>query len=99
MSDMPIVTMRELNREPAKVITRIRRAKSDTVLTYRGRPVGRIVPMTEEEWEDFALSEIARASVAQAESDLRAGHGRPLEEVMADLGITRRGPGRRRPSR
>lgn len=94
MSDMPVVTMRELNREPAKVMAKIRRAKADTVLTHRGRPVGRIVPMTEEEWEDFALSEIARVEGPEWEADFRAGRYRDLQEVLADLGVT----GRRRVS-
>jgi antitoxin (DNA-binding transcriptional repressor) of toxin-antitoxin stability system len=68
MTDMPIVTMRDLSRHASTVVAGLRRAKTDIIVTYRGRAVARLVPMTDEE----------------SEADERAGRLTPLSEVMKD---------------
>jgi antitoxin (DNA-binding transcriptional repressor) of toxin-antitoxin stability system len=93
MADMPTITARELNRRTGAVLQGLKRAKTDTVVTYRGRAVARLVPMTDEEWEDYALSQIANTLHAQSVADEKAGRTKLLSEVMRDLGIqsSRRG--------
>ena len=84
MTDMPIVTMRDLSRHPSTAVAGLRRAKTDTIVTYRGRAVARLVPMTDEEYEDYALGLIAAAALPESEADERAGQLTPLSEVMKD---------------
>ena len=96
MTDMPTITVRELNRRTGTVLQGLKRAKTDTVITYRGRAVARLVPMTDDEWEDYALGLIADAAMPQSLADERAGRLKTLAEVVEELGI-RPGRGNRSP--
>jgi antitoxin (DNA-binding transcriptional repressor) of toxin-antitoxin stability system len=84
--------MRELSRNPAKVVAGLRRSKAtDTIVTYRGRPIARLLPLTEDEVEQYLLGRLVAGMDLNA-PDHRTS--RPLEDVVRDLGITRPRPPR-----
>jgi antitoxin (DNA-binding transcriptional repressor) of toxin-antitoxin stability system len=55
------------------------------IITYRGRPAASILPLSEDDLEDFIIehSPSIRKKIAQAEKDLRAGRLISLEEYLS----------------
>ncbi len=88
--------MRELSRQPGEVVKGLRRSKAaDTIVTHRGRPVARLTPLSEDEYEDYLLGRLAAAV------DLKRQRAtlRPLAEVMRDLKVSHGRQPRQRRSR
>lgn len=80
---MPIISMRDLSRQTAGVVHGLHRDRPDTIVTHRGRPVARLSPLTEEEYEDYLLSQIANAL-----PPLRGGETlTPLADVLREEGV------------
>lgn len=55
------------------------------IITFRGKPAASIIPLTEEDLEDFILehSPKIRKMIAEAEADRTAGRVIPLEAYSA----------------
>jgi len=53
---MEWVGVRELKAKTAEVIRRVREEKAEYVITYRGKPCGILLPINEEELEDYLLA-------------------------------------------
>ncbi len=60
------------------------------IVTFRGKPAASIIPLTEDDLDDFILeySPKIRKMIAEAEADRKAGRAIPLATV---LGRRRRG--------
>ncbi|MGH2711188.1 MAG: type II toxin-antitoxin system Phd/YefM family antitoxin [Actinomycetota bacterium] len=95
---MPNVTIRELSRNPSKIVDQVSSSGKPALVTKNGRVVAALVPIDGEALEDFVLAhapEFVRAGW-EAESDLK--HGRTREasaffdelERKARLGAPRR---------
>jgi len=61
------------------------------IITYRGKPAASLLPLREEDLEDFVLehSPRIRALIAQAEADRKKGRVIPLERYLTE--VTRSG--------
>ena len=54
------------------------------IITYRGKPAASLLPLTEDDLEDFILenSPSIRKKIAQADEDIKAGRIVSLEEYL-----------------
>jgi prevent-host-death family protein len=59
---MPEVGVRELKNQTSQIVRAVREARTEYVITYRGRPVARLVPIAEEEEGEQVLEELERLS-------------------------------------
>jgi len=84
---MPTVSIRELANNASGVIASVADTGRPTVITKHGRPVAAVVPIDQDELEDFVLANAPEfvAGRAQADADLAAGRTRSLDEVLAEL--------------
>jgi prevent-host-death family protein len=55
-TDMPQVGVRELKNQTSKILKAVREEKAEYIITYQGRPMAVLLPIDEEELEDYALS-------------------------------------------
>jgi len=53
---MPQVGVRELKNRASEIIRAVREEKAEYIITYQGRPVGLLLPLDEEDWEDYLLT-------------------------------------------
>ena len=84
---MPTISIRELGRNPSRVVDDVVRSGRPAIITRRGRPVTAMVAVDADELEDFVLAhapEFARSTRA-ADADLRAGRVRPADQVFDEL--------------
>ena len=81
------VGIRELGRNPSKVIARLRETREPVIVTDRGRPVAVLVPIDEREVEDFILTHATQfiADRDDAEQALVLGTTDALPDVLAEL--------------
>ena len=85
---MPIVTVRDLQRNPAGVLRQLEERGRPTFVTRYGRPIAVLMPVDEEELYDFVLGHAPEyvADMRAADEEVARGdHGRSLEEVLAEL--------------
>ena len=85
---MPIVTVRDLQRNPAEVLRQLEERGRPTFVTRHGRPIAVLMPVDEEELYDFVLSHAPEyvADMRTADEEVARGdRGRSLEEVLAEL--------------
>jgi prevent-host-death family protein len=79
---MPEVGVRELKNRASEILRAVREGRAEYVITYRGRPVARLVPIAEDEEGEQAWQELERLSreiSARWQSDKSAGE--LLDEV------------------
>lgn len=81
------VGIRELGRNPSKVIAHLVEAGHPVIITDRGRPVAVLTPVDEAEVEDFILThaEVFVRDRAFADSSLAVGRTHALTDVIAEL--------------
>lgn len=81
------VGIRELGRNPSKVIARLVETREPMIVTDRGRPVAVLVPIDEREVEDFILTHAVTFMTDRedAEHDLVTGTTDTLPDVLAEL--------------
>lgn len=55
------------------------------IITYRGKPAAALLPLTEDDLEDFIIetSPAIRKRIARAQEDLKAGRGISLDEYLS----------------
>lgn len=84
---MATISIRELGRNPSRVVDEVVRSERPAIITRHGRPVAAMVAVDPDELEDFVLArapEFVR-SVRAANADLRAGRVRSADEVFAEI--------------
>ena len=59
---MPEIGIRELKNRASEVVRAVREGRAEYVITYRGKPVARLVPVVEEGDAEQALQELERLS-------------------------------------
>ena len=59
---MPEVGIRELKNRTSEIVRAVREGRAEYVITYRGRPVARLVPVVEEEGGEQVWQELERLS-------------------------------------
>jgi prevent-host-death family protein len=57
---MAEIGIRELKNRTSEIVRAVREERAEYVITYRGKPVARLVPVTEEEDAEQALQELER---------------------------------------
>ncbi|MGB5932636.1 MAG: type II toxin-antitoxin system prevent-host-death family antitoxin [Anaerolineae bacterium] len=53
---MPTVGVRELKTRATDIIKQVREKGREFIITYRGTPVGLLIPITEDDLEDYILA-------------------------------------------
>jgi prevent-host-death family protein len=84
---MSTISIRDLGRNPSRVIDEVVRTGRPAIVTRHGRPVTAMVALDPDALEDFVLAhapEFVRSRKA-ADADLRAGRARRADEVFAEL--------------
>lgn len=82
------IGIRELARNASKVVEQVKRSRRPTLITRHGRPVAALVPVDEEELEDWILANAPEfvASMHEADREIEEGRsGVPLEEVLKEF--------------
>jgi prevent-host-death family protein len=59
---MAEIGVRELKNHTSEIVREVREERAEYVITYRGRPVARLVPIPAEEGDKQALEELERLS-------------------------------------
>ena len=59
---MPKVGVRELKNRTSEIVRAVREEQVEYIITYRGRPVARIIPITDAENGEQAWQELERLS-------------------------------------
>jgi len=59
---MPKVGVRELKNRTSEIVRAVREEQVEYIITYRGRPAARIIPITDEESGEQAWQELDRLS-------------------------------------
>lgn len=83
---MAVVGIRELSRETGKVVEGVHTSGRPTIVTRNGRLVAAIVPIDEDDLEDWVMAnapEFVR-SMADADEDLAAGRTTSLSDLLND---------------
>jgi prevent-host-death family protein len=84
---MSTISIRDLGRNPSRVIDEVVRTGRPAIVTRHGRPVTAMVALDPDALEDFVLAhapEFVRSRKA-ADADLRAGRVRRADEVFTEL--------------
>jgi prevent-host-death family protein len=81
------VGIRELGRNPSKIIARLVETGQPVIITDRGRPVAVLTPIDEAEVEDFILTHAEQFIRDREHADhaLAAGATYALPHVLAEL--------------
>jgi prevent-host-death family protein len=81
------VGIRELGRNPSRIIARLVETREPVIVTDRGRPVAVLIPIDEREVEDFILTHAQQFVQDRelAELALAAGTTHALPDVLAEL--------------
>lgn len=53
---MPFVGVRELKTKTSEILRTLREEKREYIVTYKGKPCGMLIPLSEEEVEDYILA-------------------------------------------
>ena len=95
---MPSITIRELSRNTAEVVDGVQKSGRPALVTRNGRLVAAVVPIDEDELEDWVLATLPEFvdSMREADEAFASGKTRPLEEVLAETNqLTERATGDR----
>lgn len=85
---MSAIGVRELGRNPSKVLDELAERRRPILITRRGRPVAVLMPIDPDEVEDQVLAHAPEfiADRAEAEADLRSGRTVLLSKLLPELG-------------
>lgn len=84
---MNTLGIRELARNTSRVIEDVARSKEPALVTRHGRPMVAVVPIDQDELEDWILANAPEfvEGMKEAERELLEGRTYSLEEVMAEI--------------
>ncbi len=83
---MRVVNTVELKNKTNKILKEVMKG-SPVIITHRGKPAASLIPLTEEDLEDFVLenSPKIKKMIAEAEKDIQAGKVISLRDYLAKL--------------
>jgi len=79
---MAEIGVRELKNRTSEIVRAVREERVEYVITYRGQPVARLVPVTEEEDGELAWQELERLS---QEISARWQSGKSAVELLTEM--------------
>jgi prevent-host-death family protein len=85
---MAVVNVRDLQRNPARVLHDLEESGRPVFVTRNGRPVAVLMPVDEDALLDYVLANAPEfvENMRQADKEIARGEiGRPLSEVITDL--------------
>jgi len=85
---MPTINTRTLSHNTGEVLAEVERSGRPAIVTVRGRPVAALVPLCDEDLEDWVLANAPEyvANMAEAEAEIAAGvRGQSVADVFAEL--------------
>ena len=88
---MPFVSMRDLQRQTAKVVDEATESGKPVVVTRNGKPVAILTAVDEQTFEDFLLARLPNlaADTREALESADAGSAREAKEIFADMRAAR----------
>lgn len=72
---MPTVSMRDLARRASEVVEDVVRSGRPALVTRRGHPVAAVVPIAEDELEDWILAHAPEFVEGRRQADEELAHG------------------------
>ena len=83
---MRVVNTVELKNKTNKILKEVMKG-SPVIITHRGKPAASLIPLTEEDLEDFVHenSPKIKKMIAEAEKDIQAGKVISLGDYLAKL--------------
>ncbi len=83
---MRVANTVELKNKTNKILKEVMKG-SPVIITHRGKPAASLIPLTEEDLEDFVLenSPKIKKMIAEAEKDIQAGKVISLGDYLAKL--------------
>ena len=84
---MTMIGIRDLGRNPSEVVDDVTRTQRPTIVTRNGKPVAVMLPLNEDDLENYILAQAPEyvTSRREADADLVAGQTRALDEVLGEL--------------
>lgn len=84
---MTSIGVRDLGRNPSKILDDLAEGRRPILVTRRGRPVAVLTPIDPGEVEDFILANAPEyvAGRAEADADLREGRTVPLSKLLSEF--------------
>lgn len=81
---MKVVNTLELKNKTNKLLREVMKG-NPLIITYRGKPAASILPLTEDDLEDFIIenSPTILKKIRKAEEDIRAGRVVSLDEYLS----------------
>lgn len=79
--------IRDLQRNPGKIVDEVERTGRPALVTRHGRAAAVLMPVDDAEFEDHLLANAPEyvASREEAEQDAESGRTRSLEDVLGEL--------------
>jgi prevent-host-death family protein len=83
---MRVANTVELKNKTNKILKEVMKG-SPVIITHRGKPAASLIPLTEEDLEDFVLenSPKIKKMIAEAEKDIQAGKVISLGDYLTKL--------------
>lgn len=83
---MPHVSIRDLQRNAGGVVAEVASSGRPALVTKHGRPVAAVIPISEDDLEDWVLANAPEfvAGRRKADRELAAGETTSLEDFLAD---------------
>ncbi len=83
---MRVANTVELKNKTNKILKEVMKG-SPVIITHRGKPAASLIPLTEEDLEDFVLENSPKIQkmIVDAEKDIQAGKVISLQEYLAKL--------------
>lgn len=84
---MPTIGVRDLQRNPGRVLDELKRSGRPAFVTRRGQPAAVLLPVDVDALEDYVLANAPEyvASMQEADEDGREGRGRSAADVIAEI--------------
>lgn len=85
--DVPSIGVRDLQRNPGRVLDEIQRTGRPAFVTRHGQPAAVILPLDQDALEEYVLANAPEyvASMEAADEDGRVGRVRPAADVIAEI--------------
>ncbi len=84
---MAVIGLRELSREPKKVVEKLQSGEGPVIITKQGKPIAALVELTEENIAEYALAALPEfvERRERAREEIATGGGRPSSDVLAEV--------------
>ncbi len=84
---MPTIGVRDLQRNPGRVLDELERSGRPTFVTRHGQPTAVLLPIDSAALEDYVLANAPEyvASMEEADEDGRTGRTRSAADVIAEI--------------